>query len=211
MRTVLFDIDGVLIHSMFHPDPARHRRWDRHLHEDLGIDPVAFQTFFGADFHEVVVGRKLLVEALDAFLPTIGYKGSSLDVIEYWLARDFNANLPLLKLIGQLRRAGDIRLFVATNQEPLRAQHLWTSLKLGHYFDDMFYSARMGAKKPDRTYFERVAQRLGPQSVQPLIFDDSEGVIEASRRFGWEAVLYNDLTDFTTHPWVAERLARLPA
>lgn len=210
-RTVLFDVDGVLIHSIFHPDPSRHRPWDRHLFEDLGIEPAKFKAFFGPDWRDIVMGRKSLIVALDEFLPTIGYKGSSLDLIAYWFSRDTEVNLPLLRLIGRLREAGDVRLFMATNQEPLRAQHLWTDLKLGHLFDDMFYAARLGAAKPDRTFFERVAQRLGKQEQVPLFFDDGVKIVEAARTFGWEAVLYNDLSDFTNHPFIAERMQKIPA
>ena len=48
--------------------------------------------------------------------------------------------------------------------------------------------------------------RRSPQSEPPLMFDDSEEVVMAARAFGWEAASYDRLEDFTSHPWVAERL-----
>ena len=69
-------------------------------------------------------------------------------------------------------------------------------------------TSTLGASKPDRAFFAGIADRIGPQDEPPLMVDDNPPVVEAARSFGWEAVLYNDLEDFTQHPWVAERLTR---
>jgi len=204
-RAVLFDVDGVLVHSRFHPNEGARRFWDTHLLEDMGVDPTRFQQFFGADFDQVIMGKRSFVAALDAFLPSVGYKGSTMDFIGYWLARDSQLNRQLLDIIKRLR-AGGARLYMATNQEHLRASYLWNELKLSHLFDDMFYAARLGAMKPDREFFRRVEDYLGPQAEPPLLFDDSERVIEAGNKHGWESVLFNHITDCTGHPWVAARL-----
>ncbi|QMV01527.1 HAD-IA family hydrolase [Devosia sp. D6-9] len=204
-RAVLFDVDGVLVHSRFHPNEGARRFWDTHLLEDMGVDPVRFQQFFGADFDQVIMGKRSFVNALDAFLPSVGYKGSTMDFIGYWLARDSQLNRQLLDVIKRLR-AGGARLYLATNQEHLRASYLWNELKLSHLFDDMFYAARLGAMKPDREFFRRVEDYLGPQQEPPLFFDDSERVVEAASAHGWESVLFNHVADCTSHPWVAEHL-----
>ena len=206
-RAVLFDVDGVLVHSRFHPDEAVRRFWDSHLLEDMGVDPARFQTLFESTFDQVIVGKQSLVASLDAFLPSVGYKGSTMDFIGYWLSRDSHLNFQLLDLTKRLRASGKVRLYIATNQEHLRAYYLWNELKLNHLFDDMYYAARIGAMKPDREYFRRVESLLGHQDEPPLFFDDSGRVIEAAREHGWEAVQYDALTDVTGHPWVAEQLA----
>lgn len=107
----------------------------------------------------------------------------------------------LIEAIRTLPRAA-CKVCIATNQEHMRAFHLWNRLGFETLFDDMFYSARLGALKPQRAFFEAVAHRIGPQSEAPLLFDDSEAVIEAARAFGWEAVLYQNLSDFSDHAWV---------
>lgn len=205
-RAVLFDVDGVLVHSLFHPDPGRRRRWDEHLLSDLGVEPEALRPFFDERFIDVVEGRLSLVSALDTFLPTIGYRGSSLDFLTYWLTRDVHLNFQLLDLTKQLRRAG-ARLFIATNQEHVRAFHLWSEVGLRHYFDDMFYAARFGVGKTSPAFYERVAAMIGPQSEPPLFFDDSQRVVTAATSAGWEAILFIDLPDCAEHPWIASRLA----
>ncbi|AKR56148.1 haloacid dehalogenase [Youhaiella tibetensis] len=206
-RAVLFDVDGVLVHSRFHPDEGARRFWDSHLLEDMGVDPVRFQGLFGASFDQVVIGKRSLVALLDAFLPSVGYKGSTMDFIGYWLARDANLNFQLLDLVKRLRATGKVRVYMATNQEHLRASYLWNELKLSHLFDDMFYAARLGAMKPDREFYLRTEDFLGPQDEPPLLFDDSDRVIASANSHGWEAVLFNHVDDCANHPWIANILA----
>ncbi|GLQ57388.1 HAD family hydrolase [Devosia nitrariae] len=208
MRAVLFDIDGVLVHSRFHPEMERRRFWDEHLLTDLGIEPSRFQSMFGPGFDAVITGERSLIEVLDGFLPTIGYNGSTLRFLEYWLERDTNVNYALVEQITRLRGTGDVKVFLATNQEHLRANYLWRELRLGHIFDDMLYAARLGAAKPSVAFFERAAVHLTDCEGVPLFFDDSEKVVAGARDFGWEAVLFNEIEHFTDHPWVAGRLAR---
>lgn len=206
MRAVLFDVDGVLIHSFFHPDPARRRRWDQHLHDDLGVRREALEPFFGDGFVDIVEGRTSIIAALDEFLPTIGFQGSSLDFFDYWLTHDVHLNLQLLDVVRRLRGTG-ARPFIATNQEHIRAFHLWSAVGLKHYFEDMFYASRFGAGKQRPEFYERAEALIGPHDEPPLFFDDSAEVVATARAHGWEGVLYRDLADCTGHPWVAARLS----
>jgi putative hydrolase of the HAD superfamily len=75
----------------------------------------------------------------------------------------------------------------------------------------MFYAARLGAMKPDRAFFEAVAERLGPQDKKPLFFDDSAAVVDAANAFGWEGVLFEDVGDCRDHEWVASHLENIIA
>jgi putative hydrolase of the HAD superfamily len=124
----------------------------------------------------------------------------------YWLSHDSHVNEPLLDVVRKLKARGDVRLYVATNQEHMRAQWLWQTLKFGEVFEDIFHSARVGHAKPARPYYEWVSNRIGPQEEPPLFFDDSAAVIKGAREHGWEAVQFDELEDVTGHPWIAERL-----
>src|SRR3954466_11924576 len=122
MRAVLFDVDGVLVHG-YHTRAEKRRRWDEHMLIDLGIDPEAFTKEFirGIFEAQVLVGKMSLVNALEQTLPKLGYSGSPMTVISYWLERDSQINHQLLNVIRNLQRARAAKLCVATNQEHLRA------------------------------------------------------------------------------------------
>lgn len=209
MRSVLFDVDGVLVHG-YTGQTERRRRWDEHLLADLGIDPAAFRDLFikQAFEKEVLTGRKALLSALEEVLPQLGFRGSPFVVASYWLDRDSHLNRQLLDVVRRLRRTGRARLYVATNQEHLRAFHLWNRHGFENLFDDMFHAARFGALKPARAFFERAAEILGPQDEPPLFFDDSEAVVRAANAFGWEGILYRGVTDCTAHPWISKILSQ---
>jgi putative hydrolase of the HAD superfamily len=206
-RAVFFDVDGVLIHGM-HTNPLHVRRWDTNLQEDLGVDPIRFVNEFIFDIFikRVIIGEMSIIDALERRLPSLGYKGSPMVFLHYWFEHDSVLNQPLLDAIRALKKRSDIRLYIATNQEHLRANRLWSHLGLNELFEDIFYSARIGVQKPNPAYFDFIHSKIGPQTEQPLFFDDTPKVIDGARAGGWEAVLFNTVDDFTSHPWVAERL-----
>ncbi len=207
-RAVIFDVDGVLIHGM-HTNPAYVRRWDSDLHADLGVDPQRFVSEFIYDIFlkRVVTGQVSIIDALERRLPGLGFKGSPMAFLHYWLEHDSELNQPLLDAIRQLKRAADVRLFIATNQEHMRAHWLWSHLRLCDLFEDIFYSARIGVRKPDSRFFNFVDSKLGVQEQPPLFFDDTPAVIAGAQAAGWEAVLFNTLPDCTNHKWIAQRIA----
>jgi putative hydrolase of the HAD superfamily len=206
-RAVFFDVDGVLVHG-YHARPELQHHWHETLLADLGVDPDRFRDEFIFDvfIKKVVTGHMSLIAALDRVLPSLGYKGSPMVFVHYWLSHDSKLNQPLLDLVTRLRRHSDLRLYIATNQDHMRALWLWQTLGMSELFDDIFYSARVGIRKPEPGFFDFVAARIGPQAEAPLFFDDTPKVVDGARAAGWEAVLFNTIDDFTAHPWVADRL-----
>jgi putative hydrolase of the HAD superfamily len=85
---------------------------------------------------------------------------------------------------------------------------LWSRLGFSRLFDDIFYAARLGALKPQPEFFAAIDKAIGPQGEVPLLFDDSESVIEGARVHGWEAVLYDEIADCAGHPAIAAILDR---
>ena len=206
-RAVIFDIDGVLINGM-HARPELSRRWDATLLDDMGVDPLRFteEFIFDVFVKKVSIGQLDLITALQRYLPALGFKGSPMVFHHYWLTRDSVLTEPLLALIRILQQRDDVRLYIATNQEHLRATWLWSHLGLSNLFEDIFYSARIGIRKPEPGFFDFVDRHIGPQAEPPLFFDDTPKVIDGARRAGWEAVLFNTVDDATSHPWIAQRL-----
>lgn len=206
-RAVLFDVDGVLVHG-YHARPEKQVRWNENLLADLRVDPERFNNEFIYDLFvkKVIVGQMSLFEALERVLPSLGYSGSAKAFVDYWLSHDSNVNERLVEVARRMKQAGGSRLFLATNQEHMRAQWLMQTLGFGDIFEDIFHSARVGHAKPAKPFFDWVNNRLGRQAESPLFFDDREEIVSAARGHGWEAVLYRELEDVTMHPWVRERL-----
>lgn len=207
-RAVIFDVDGVLVHG-YHARPHLQRRWDENLLADLGVDPDRFRDEFIYDvfIKKVVIGKLALVDALDRVLPGLGFKGSPMTFVHYWLGHDSRLNETVLDTVRRLEACGDVDLYIATNQDHMRALWLWQGLGLGDLFADMFYSARIGVLKPDPAFFDFITARIGPRAEPPLFFDDTPKVIDGARRYGWEAVEVVTGAEVAAHPFIAARIA----
>ncbi|SOD04035.1 putative hydrolase of the HAD superfamily [bacterium JGI 053] len=127
------------------------------------------------------------MEHLAAALQKIAPHVSPAELVAYWFKRDSRLVAPVLAELSFARSAG-IRVYLATNQEHLRAAYLMETLGLAEQVDGIFYSARLGARKPDLQFFARVRAAVGLRGDEMLLIDDSRQNIEAARRAGWQAL-----------------------
>lgn len=208
MRTVFFDVDGVLIHG-YHAKPERRICWDENLERDLGVNREHFKEnfIFGPFVNEVIIGKRDVSEALNSYFQSIDKTVDVKAFLTYWLTNDSNVNKDLLDKIRILRGSKMVHLAIATNQEHKRANHLMKNLGFSDVFDDIFHSARIGHRKPDREYFEEVMHIIGNQEDPPIFFDDTQSVVDAANNFGWEAYQFDDITDLYKSPFIKKLLS----
>ncbi len=189
MKTVLFDVDGVLVHG-YHARAEYRRCWDEHIERDFGIDRQRLRDEFilGPFTMQVLTGRRDLAHALGEYLPILGYDENPQAFIEYWLEKDSNINHGLFEYIERLKKSGRFRLYIATNQEHNRARYLMDNMGFNRWFDDIFHSARLGVLKPHPDYFAAIENCLGLESAdKPVFFDDTPDVVRGAFTAGWEA------------------------
>jgi putative hydrolase of the HAD superfamily len=183
-KALMVDVDGVLVDGR--PEDGRH--WQASLEEDLGFTSDALhEHFFAPCWENIVLGRAGLMEQLTTALQKIAPHVSPAQLVSYWFEMDSRLVAPLLAELSLVRSAG-VRVYLATNQEHLRAAYLMEKLGLAERVDGIFYSARLGAKKPDREFFARVQAAVGLCGEELLLIDDSRPNIEAARKAGWRAL-----------------------
>ena len=188
MTTILFDVDGVLIHGC-HAKPEFQNCWDEDLETDFNIKRSDFKNVFikGSFKKEVLVGKKSLHEALREVLPQIGYHDDPQRLIDYWMKRDAKVNHELVRYIEILVNHPEVKLYLATNQEHVRANYLMQEVGFNKYFTDIFYSARLGVLKPAIQFYQEI-ERLHPVPKEDVIFfDDDQDFVDSAIKFGWEA------------------------
>src|SRR3954452_5182418 len=176
----MVDVDGVLIDGR--PEDGRH--WHTSVQEDLGFaSDTLHEQFFAPYWENIVLGRAGLMEHLTTALQKIAPHVSPAQFVSYWFERDSRVVAPLLQELSFVRSAG-IRVYLATNQEHLRATYLMENLGRAKHVDGMFYSARLGAKKPDIEFFAKVQADVGLRGEEMLLIDDSHQNIEAALKAG---------------------------
>lgn len=184
MKVLMVDVDGVLVHGR----PSDGLPLFTYLERDLGLRlDVLQQAFFKTHWHDIVTGRDELEPRLAEVLGTIAPQLSARTLIDYWFENDSRLDQTLLDDLAALRATG-IKMFLATNQEHMRAAYLMDKLGLSSRFDGIFYSAMLGHQKPAAEFFQLATERLGIAAGEIGFIDDIEANIEAARQFSWKAM-----------------------
>lgn len=106
-----------------------------------------------------------------------------------WNAMLLDLPVERLKALGKLRAERRISLLSNTNE--IHVQSFETALKKAHglrnltgYFDYVYYSCRMGMRKPEPSIFEFVIKDQDYVPAQTVFIDDSLQHIEGARKVG---------------------------
>ena len=111
---------------------------------------------------------------------------SGLAFVSYWFERDSRLAAPLLQELSLVRSAG-ISVYLATNQEHLRAAYLMEKLGLADHVDGILYSAHR--EQRSLTWSSSPVQAaVGLRDQEILLIDDSRENIEAALKAGWQAL-----------------------
>lgn len=184
MKVLMLDVDGVVVRGR--PDDGRPVFAD--LEQDLGLSAETLQTaFFKRHWQDIVIGRTPLVERLSPVLREIAPHLSAEALIDYWFRDDARLDVDVLSALPRLRQCG-MAVFLATNQEHLRAAYLMNELGLAAHVDGMVYSAALGHRKPSPEFYRLAGERAGAEPSDIVLVDDTPDNVDAARAFGWRAV-----------------------
>ena len=184
-KVLALDVDGVVLGD------GQRAPWDEHIERDLGISRSLSQSkLFAAYWHDAAIG---LTSIRDGFEAAIKAEGIGLDVdelIAYWFKDDVrHVNTDVIHEALVWRQVCGGRLFLATNQEALRAAHLWDGVGLRAHFDGMLASCKLGATKPDAKFYAAADDVMGTSEPSEVFFiDDSAENVAAALAHGWQAV-----------------------
>jgi putative hydrolase of the HAD superfamily len=201
MKHILCDVDGVVING-YHANPAKRVSWSRDLEKDLGIKQSDMENiFFLGPFVDVMQGRVGLVEALQSVCADLGYKGDVISLIRYWFEKDSNINHQFMDWVKSNNK---FKFSLATNQEHLRAEYLWNELNFNEYFEDIYYAAKIGYKKPDLSFFKYIFENTKSAPSDFCLIDDCPKNVAAAISLGMQAIVFNDMDDVLNHPFLNE-------
>jgi putative hydrolase of the HAD superfamily len=92
-------------------------------------------------------------------------------------------------LLQRLKARGH-RAFYLSNMPGSYADHLARAHDVVPQFADGIFSARVGLAKPDDAIFDLARERFGLTPAQTVFLDDHPKNVDAARRHGWQAVLF---------------------
>lgn len=193
IKAIMVDVDGVLVHGR----PADGKPWAASIEADLGVNSADLQrAFFTPYWHAIVTGRVDLKSALEPVLARIAPGLCTEVFIAYWFKNDARLDTRLLSQLNRQRQTG-VKVYLATNQEHLRASFLVEQLGLGERCDGVYYSAALGCKKPDVGFYEKIINLSGFLPGELLLLDDTPGNVLAAKKLGWNAVEWTQKSNFS--------------
>ncbi|WP_312169481.1 HAD-IA family hydrolase [Microbacterium sp.] len=172
IRSVLFDLDGVVRHFDAETVASIERA---HELERGSIDAIAFARHH---LELVTTGRISRRE----WVERVGVELGNAEAAEAWGSQPFHVDEEVLGLVDELRASG-IRTAILTNGTDTIPDEI-ASINLGSHFEAVFNSAEIGRTKPDVRAFRHVldAMQLAPQEV--FFTDDSASKLAGAEMIG---------------------------
>lgn len=190
IQAIVFDADGVLVKP-----PS----WFvTRAHELYGVPKDEFMAFIHRKFKRCTTGELDLEIALVPLLERWQVPVSIPEFIQAWLEHENVLDPGMLEEV-QLLRALGLPCFVGTNQERNRANFMRLEMGLQADTDGVFASCDLGARKPDRVFFDRLAKRLNLEPASLLLIDDSHENVAGARASGWCAEHFSTRQAFRKH------------
>ena len=153
------------------------------------IHALLWRSGFSADCDRGRYGSAALVRA--RIRAVLGFAGSDDDLDDAWCGA-FRPNPAVIDLLD--RHRGDRVLALFTNNGPLEEQALTRRHpEVFARFDHLFFSYRLGRRKPDPAAFTAVAGHLGASGEEIVFVDDSPANVAAAGAAGWRCLRYRDV------------------
>ncbi|MGA9607983.1 MAG: HAD-IA family hydrolase [Rouxiella badensis] len=188
IKALMVDVDGVLVCGR----PIDSNPWASCLDTDLGLSAADLhREFFLPYWDEIVVEKLGLVESLEISLPKIAPELSIESLVRYWFENDSFINMQLLNELKRYR-ANNIKIYLATNQEHMRAAYIMNELALSKYVDGIYYSAALGYRKPSEEFFKAITSLSGFYPEELLLLDDTPLNVSTAQSLGWNACLWTN-------------------
>lgn len=203
MKHILCDVDGVVING-YHVDPSKRVSWSANLEKDFGIKQSDMESvFFYGPFIQVMQGKMGLLEAVESVSDKLGYSGDAQTLIDYWFKKDSNVNEQFIGWVKS-KDAANHRFSLATNQEHMRADYLWSKLGFSNHFDKIYYAAKIGFKKPDPLFFHHILDDLQVNPADVYLIDDCPKNVATAKSLGINGIVFNSMEDVLNHPSLNE-------
>lgn len=184
IKAVIFDVDGVIIKS--------ETIFSQNLSKDFNVPNEKILPFFKNEFQNCIIGKADLKEEVKKYLSDWNWSKTIDELLLYWFEHENNVDQKIIDSVNTLQKNG-IRCFIATNNEKYRTEYLASTLELSTYFTKIFSSSSLGAKKPQREFWQLVFEQLPDlQKEEILVVDDDKENIASAQEFGFETHLYTD-------------------
>lgn len=189
IRHIIFDLGGVLLNIDY---SATEKAFEAlGLHDFRQRYSQMQQNSFFDDWETGKIGRDAFIKGLQEAARDISLTEEQ--ILAAWNAMLLEFPLRRLQILQQLRLRHDLFLLSNTNEihEAVFNELLMRSHgipNIGVFFDKVYFSHRVGLRKPGKEIFQRILEENGLQPEHTLFIDDSPQHIETAKALGIQTI-----------------------
>ena len=185
IRAIIFDIGGVLIHTL---DTSKHKKWERRFGLNEGkLYDIALQTGVALDAE---TGKVTEQEMFQRIADRTGLDEAELEEFKdaFWSSEQLDTELAafLKSLRPRYKTATLSNAWSDARSEVNRKFHL------DELVDAQFFSAEEGVAKPNPQFYRIALDYLHVQPDEAVFLDDVWQNVDAARQLGMHAVHYKN-------------------
>jgi beta-phosphoglucomutase family hydrolase len=188
LRALIFDMDGVIVHS----NPVHREAWIAYnRRHGLETTEAMHQFMYGKRNDEIV--RDFYGEALtpaEIFAHGADKEALYREMMLPLLPGAFVPGLPAF-----IERHDNLAIGLGTNAEPPNVKFILEQASLGHFFQAIVDGHQVARAKPAPDVYLEVARRLEVEPENCVVFEDSHSGVAAALAAGMRVVGVR-----TTHP-----------
>ena len=206
ITSVIFDLDGVIVHT----DAYHYKSWKK-LADRLGLG-----------FDERVNNRLRGVsrlESLEIVLENSGFSGLSAAEKAALAAEKNETYLELLRVMSPsdlspevrdtLRTLRELGYRLAVGSSSRNARIILGRIGLDGFFDAVCDGNDIANSKPDPEVFLKAAEFLGAAPAACVVVEDAEAGVEAAHRAGMKAIAMGDAVSHGHGDWNIESFGEI--
>jgi putative hydrolase of the HAD superfamily len=188
IKLIVFDYGGVIID--LYPEKTRIAFWELGLKNPDELYSPLGQVGLFDEFDKGLIAPTEFLKELKKYFP---FSVETHQIVDAWNAMLGNISAEKLNYISQLKEKYQVCLLSNTNEIHLeyikvKNQPSDFSKRVEGNFDKVYYSCRLGMRKPEKEIFEFVmkSHNVNPQEI--LFIDDTQMHIEGAKKCGWNTI-----------------------
>ena len=184
IKSIIFDLGGVILNLNYSKTEDEFKK--------IGV--LNFKEFYSQKkqtllFDDFEKGKIKPEEFISSFKESENLKIKEIDFINAWNAMLLEISIEKLQFIDGLKK--DYKIYLLSNTNEIHIKKFENDLKKNNMleqfykcFDKIYYSSRMGKRKPEENCFNQVLEENGLIAENTLFIDDSIQHIEGAKKAG---------------------------
>ena len=184
IKNIIFDLGGVILNLDYSKTADEFKKIGVLHFKDLYSQKK--QTLLFDDFEK---GKIQPGEFISSLNDSENLKIKEIDFINAWNAMLLEISTEKLEFIYRLKK--DYKIFLLSNTNEIHINKFESNLKKNNMleqfykcFDKIYYSSRMGKRKPDKNCFNQVLEENGLLAENTLFIDDTTQHILGAKKVG---------------------------